>query len=573
MFTCRPTSLTITLYLLCALSGAAQIASAATISICPAGTEIHSGVRAQAFYSASGEQQLLLIGDEKPERSECASLEIPQNYDSIEWVALQPRQDGNAYANRITLQGNFEPNDVTVSEIIASAPRSTQQTSEVSEPQSQFEALTFGIEERASWINGERLECRAGEDVAGVQLRSGVNLPRNEQLHLLGSGTGEFQLLLADAAHIQNQSSIPLGLFSLKNEMPTTLSHFDIPQNSAPWIALTLLCPASAATVRIDRIDSHPPQETMEYKRSAWVWQPSFWQQSPEFFWRLRALEDIREFFITVPVNVGGEVSNAPLLRQFLREADSRNIRIWAVIGDRNDVLEENRGLLRTRVSAYRRFNERSQNEEMLAGVQLDIEPYLLPGHNLASGIWRERYLQTIRAAIDTAGESLPVDLVMPVWWGDHSDWGSSFLNRLDFRSSITVMNYRTDFERLYYGAIPFLDWGREHQRPVRIALETGTLEDETQRIYVASDDTGRLWSLQIGSTPILVLFETPQNNLIGSPYSFASERDFSAGTLTFAGDQQRLNTISDQLTESWRQWPTFTGIAVHGLDEIYAEK
>jgi len=567
------TSLWISFLLLALLSSKVKIVEAATIGICPPGTEINSGMRARAFYSASGEQQLLLTSEDELSSSECASIEIPQDFDMIEWAAPVPERDSDYAAGRLTLQGSFAPNAVAISEIIANSATPAPQTTEVSEPQYEFEALTFGIEERASWVNGERLECRSGESVAGVQLRSRVSLPRNEQLHLLGSGTGEFQLLVADAARIQNESSLSLGSFSLNSEISNTLSHFDIPPNSAPWIALTILCPASSATVRIDHIESHPPRMTTESNRSAWVWQPSVWQQNPKFFWRLRTLEDIQEFFITIPVNVGGEVSNAALLREFLREAAAQNIRVWAVIGDRNDVLEENRRLLRTRVSAYRRFNDRSSREEKLAGVQLDIEPYLLPSHDLASSIWRERYLQTIQAAIDTAGESLPVDLVMPVWWGNHSDWGSNLLNRLNYPSlSITVMNYRTDLQRLHIGAIPFLDWGSEHQRPVRMALETGTLEDETQRIYNIHDDTGRLWRLQIGSTPILVLFKTPQENLIGSAYRFASEGIFSAGNLTFGGDQQRLNAIANHLNELWQQWPTFVGIALHGLDEIYAE-
>ena len=537
---------------------------------------IGPGMRAQTFYSQAGEQQLLIISDGELNGGQCDTIRLPQPSEAIAWASLLPQRNGSGQTDRLILQGSFAPDAVAISEIIGNppAPMPARQTGAAPDPLPNYDAVVFGIDERATWLNGKQLQCSAGDHVAGVQLRSRSNLPRNEQLHLLGSGDGEFRVMIADSARIQSESSLPLGSLVLSGGAPATLSRFNMPPNSSPWLAITMLCPPSAATITIDDIDFHPIMESAEPIRSAWVWQPSVWQQNPEFFWRLQSLENIQEFFITAPVNVSGEVSGATRLRQFVREANARNIRVWAVIGDSNDVLEENRGLLRTRVSAYRRFNSRSTNDEKLAGVQLDIEPYLLPGHNLAASVWRERYLQTIRAATDTAGEALLVDIVMPVWWGTHADWGPNFLNQLEAPNlSITVMNYRTDAQRLHAGAIPFLKWGSEQQRPVRMALETGTLGDETQRIYHANENRGRLWSMRISSTPILVLFNTPQQDLPGTAYSLTSEREFSASNLTFGGDQQQLNALADQLSERWQQWPTFVGIALHGLDEIYAEQ
>lgn len=561
-------------YALTVTAGSPRLANAASISLCPADTELGPGIRSEFFYSQSGDLQILALSEDEIENAQCLSTQLPQPLESISWASVVTPDAARNLGNRIILQGSFMPNSVAVSEIIGSEPATPQPQQPVSQPEPRFDAVVFGIEERAVWSNDERLQCAAGSNVAGVQLRSRDRIPQNEQLQLLWSGSGRFQILLADEEGIRNESSQVLGELNSEDSESTNLSRLSMLQNPDPWVALTLLCPASGGELELLSIDFLPAIEESDVTRSAWVWQPSLWRENPEFFWRLSQLENIQEFYITVPVNVIGEISNAQQLRDFIRDASSRGIRIWAVIGDRNDVLEENQNLLRTRVSAYIRFNSRSVEEERLAGVQLDIEPYLLPGHNLAIDIWRERYLETIAAAMQIAGDSLSIDLVMPVWWGDHPSWGPSFLNRLDAPNlSITVMNYRTDIQQLLRGAIPFLNWGNEKQRAVRMGLETGTLSNETQRIYRSETSRGELWALNLGESPLLVLFNNSQEGLDGAAYRLDSEREFSASNLSFSGDQQLLNATASQLSEKWQQWPSFVGMALHGLDEVYREQ
>lgn len=196
-----------------------------------------------------------------------------------------------------------------------------------------------------------------------------------------------------------------------------------------------------------------------------------------------------------------------------------------------------------------------------------------MPGQNLAGGLWRERYLSTIVAARDFAGDTLPVDLVIPVWWGTHPEWGDLLLDRLiDLDISLTIMNYRTDYDRLLAGAVPYLNWGNQHQVPVRIALETGTLRNETRRVYTSVVDAGELWSIRIGSSSVLVLFNAIQQGLSGKAYSLQQELEFSASNLTFAGDQPGLKEMSNRLMEELGDWSSFAGMALHGLEEVYAK-
>ena len=557
-----------------------SLSFAASIGICDADIELREEISSKEFYSASGERQLLVVTDTELSPELCESVSLPQPASAILWSSLLPSDLHINTYNQVILQGSFLPNSAEISEIITREPTSTPSASPVTVEQQlngfeDFDSLPFGIEERAQWIGGNQLVCRDGTEVAGIQLKANSPWPESNRLRISASGRGEFQVAVANELHIENEASVALGSLPLSGSDHFETHQFNLPNNPLAWQAITLICPLSAASLHINSITL---PSTIDYpidrSRSAWVWNPSTWQNNPQFFWKLQNLESINEFYITVPINPAGEVTNPQQLSAFVRQASEKNIKIWAVIGDRHDVLPESLTILQTRIAAYRRYNTRVDSTEKLAGVQLDIEPYLLPGHQLAKDLWRDRYLQTVSAAKHTAGELLHVDLVMPVWWGSHENWGPKLLSALSLPGiSLTIMNYRTDYQQLLSGMPPFLEWGERNQQEVRIALETGTLGDETQRSYGRNNQEGELWHLQIGSTPILVLFDQPQQNLAGESFSLRFERIFSADNLSFGGDQLRLNEIADRLSEELSFWPSFAGTALHGLDEVYADR
>ena len=553
---------------------------AATIGICEASIEIRADMRAQEFYSATGERQLLIVSDSSLDTALCESTSLPQTADSILWSALLPSSDIISPQTQLILQGSFAADRAQISEIITTEPaqpamQESRQPSEATEELAdEFEHVLFGVEERAQWLGGNQLDCASGTQAAGIQLISNYQWPQNTFVQINASGIGEFRVAIADEQNIANESTVSLGSIQLSGNANDISRSFALPDTRSEWKAITLTCPQGAGIISIDAIALRPVIiNDSERSRSAWIWNPSTWLNQADFFWTVQGLEDIGEFYVTVPVNEAGEVNNPQELSAFIKAASARDIKIWAVIGDRHDVLPETQSLLRTRVAAYRRYNTRVAVNEQLAGVQLDIEPYLLPGNTLAKDLWRDRYLQTISAAKQSAGESLHIDLVMPVWWGVHANWGPKLLDALTLPGiSLTIMNYRTDYEQLLTGMTPFLEWGVRNGQAVRVALETGSLSDETQRAYVRNTQ-GELWQLQIGTTPILVLFAEAQQNLPGVALSQRFERVFSADKLTFSGDQLRLNDISNRLSEELDNWASFAGIALHGLDEVYADQ
>jgi hypothetical protein len=306
--------------------------------------------------------------------------------------------------------------------------------------------------------------------------------------------------------------------------------------------------------------------------RTAWLWSPSLWQDTPELVWQLQTQQHLRAIYVTVPVNADSEVENPEALAAFISAASARNLKVWAVIGDPRDVLAASRGALQSRLEAYQLYNQAAVSEARLTGVQLDIEPYLLPGFALAQQHWRDSYLAVVAFAHELLGKQLALDLVIPQWWGTHADWSEQFLNALPLPGvSLTVMNYRTDAARLRQAAEPFLKFGQRTGMPVRMALETSRLADDARRYYAGNAKAGELWLLDVRGTAVLVLLSAKVAGLPGQPFSFTEETVVSASATTFAGDLLHMSDVADEVESQWASWPTFAGIALHGLEETLA--
>ncbi|NQV71393.1 MAG: hypothetical protein HQ498_15310 [Pseudohongiella sp.] len=553
---------------------------AAEISLCDLEVRISDAEYGRSFYSIDGRGVQLSAHEEDGGFDSCASFSIPVPANAVLWLGAMPTASEQEEINRIILQGQFEGqrpivSEIIVSEIIISNDEPPIQSSGLARsnllPPS--ETLVFGIDNRVVFTQASQLSCAPGSNAAGIQIRSLFPWPDNMQLHIEASGSGQFVVGVASVVGVANESITEIGVLDLSSQSATE-TRFALPTTQSPWAALSLLCPSDESVLNLSKVQLLPNAEPIQSNRSAWLWAPEIWQQNAESIWSLRADEQIDEIYITVPVTSDGQVEDIIALREFVYQAGSRGIQVWPVIGDYRDVLPASLPALLTRVEAYSRYNAEANRESQLAGVQLDIEPYLIPGFNLGGGHWRERYLHTIEAVHAVIAGELLVDLVVPVWWGTHPEWGDKLLDELDLADlSITVMNYRTDEERLREGAQPFLRWGLKYNKSVRIALETGSLGDETQKIYEPVATGGRLWKVSLGSVDVLVLLNEVHQGLPGQSYRLVDERTFSAANLTFAGDQSRLNDTANRLMQDWAGWRSFKGIAIHGLDEVYGMK
>jgi len=100
---------------------------------------------------------------------------------------------------------------------------------------------------------------------------------------------------------------------------------------------------------------------------------------------------------------------HAASTREVIRSADRRNIRIWALSGH---------ATWATNPRAARQWTRAVARTEGLAGIVLDVEPYLLDGWQTHRQETIKTYLRMLRAAKRGAGD-LPVMATVPFWF-DH---------------------------------------------------------------------------------------------------------------------------------------------------------
>ncbi|SEO65515.1 hypothetical protein [Aquisalimonas asiatica] len=551
------------------------LADTASIMICEEDDAVGSARFEAPYYGVDGSRQRLLLADETGAAPEgCVRQTLPGiAVDQVLWAgpAEPDLPDEDLYS--LTLQGRFDGDAVTVSEVISNIPLASPERSYLPFNESvvrDFEPRAFGVDERVRVEADNTLRCEAGSRVAGVLFRSGRRWLASSPMQLVveARGSGAFEVAIGDSRRDDEETPLTLGTLAVDDTEPQTF-RFPVPGNDRNWSSLTVVCPAESAALRIDDIRMEPREREQEAPRGAWFWSPGFWQDRPETLWAAAEEQGLDELYVSVPTSAGG-VESPEALARFLADASERGLAVWAVVGDPHDVLEQSWPALRARMKAFRQFNETSEAGARLAGVQLDIEPYLLPGFAQNHDLWRERWVDTVAVAQDALDGAMPVDLVVPSWWGIHPRWGEKLFAALDWSGvRMTVMNYHTDPERLRHDAEPFLSWGENHGHRIRMALEAGSLPDETQRRYVRSDDdTGRLWLVSVDQTPVLLLLAEPAAGLPGRAFSYSGAVNIPASRYTFDGDLDHLSVVAAALEPYWLGWSAFGGLSIHGLDE-----
>ena len=546
---------------------------AAAVSLCESRTPTANAET--ELYGPNGQLLRLSVADVPVEG--CVSADLPVPTAAVRWFMLTDIPAAEAPPRALGLQGYFDAHDARVSELIyaqAEVPGAPGYIPFFSDMQPYLRIRSFGVEERAVFEGG-RLTCTAGTQVAGIALHANALWEHlaGTALEISARGSGEFDLAIADAAREREER--PLGLGVVKPGNPAITARYSLPTQDQRWTSLAIFCPKSASSLTLEALRLVPARHAPPGGRATWLWEPALWRDTPESVWQIVRQEGLRKIFITVPVAETGDVTDPGLLAAFVAAAGALNVEVWAVLGDRSDVLPENLPLLLARAAAYLRFNA-AHPQAPLAGLQLDIEPYLLPGSTLAPDYWRQRYIATVTAVHAQLAQQLPLDLVMPVWWGAHPAWGAPLLDALKLpQLSLTVMNYRTDLDALRAGAMPFFAWGEANGRGITMALEKGRAgvnagngREETRIDYAAAATAGELWLLELGGMSLLLLLDSPHADLPGQVYAKTGERTISIGTISFAGAAQNLEATATALEAEWSAWTSFAGLAIHGLDQ-----
>lgn len=426
-----------------------------------------------------------------------------------------------------------------------------------------MQVRSYGVEERvqARLDKGSlRIDCRAGTRPAGVLLSGPWTIPRlRAQLAATHSGKGQFSLQAADAAQAARESALDMGQFAASGSGSTRLA---LPPalDQAGWRHFVLACPAGGGSLALESLTLEP-QAAGAAPRSTWIWDRSAWLERGEELLDWAAREHIGELFIVVRL-AEGRVQDPELLAAFVRRAGQRGIGVSAVEGDPHMVLPGERAATAARARAYAAYNAAAEPAARLKSIQFDIEPYLLPEHVLPAARLDSEYVATL-AALRAAAGSMPLEFVVPFWWGDRQAVLDGLARHAD---AVSVMDYRTDPDQILAFAIPFLDWAADKGKRVRIALEAGPLPLETQRRYrrAQTGAAGDMLLFTVEGQQLAVLLRQPLAHPRAQPYTLVDTRRIDGSATTFHKDKDALRALLPRLEADFGAWPGFAGIALH---------
>jgi|GEM_PF-1335617 len=299
--------------------------------------------------------------------------------------------------------------------------------------------------------------------------------------------------------------------------------------------------------------------------RASWFWSPASWMVAPKQIFDAQNNLALTRIYITVPVS-NRQVQNHQQLRQFLQAAHEHGLQVWVVIGDPYAVLDNGKEHFLELVEAYQGFNT-ANSQQQLDGLQLDIEPYLLPGYQLNPAIWLQKQAKIVNV-IHQIAPKMSLDLVLPFWFEPaHGDSADLLANVEASIVSITVMNYRTNSEQIIEFAEKFLAWGELRKKAVFIALESLGLPEEDRRVYRQAE-SGELWHFSFKTAPVLLLLQQQTQDLPGGKaYRFLYSRKIDGSSTSFFRQPGELTRLLPSLESHFSAWSSFAGIALHGQE------
>ena len=345
------------------------------------------------------------------------------------------------------------------------------------------------------------------------------------------------------------------------------LTAIDVPGDAtllaAPWFVVT--CPAADGKITLTDLRLAGQAVVPPPSRSAWAWRPSRWRDAPQ-----RLLDEARgrrldRLFVTVEIGDDGVV-DATRLATFVSDAHQAGIEVVAVEGDPGMALAGGRGVALSRFAALSAYQHSAAPAARLDGVQYDIEPYLLPAFAADPDAVFRGWAETLDA-FAAAKPPFPLDLVLPFWLLDTPAAPLVMPAIARTAQRVTVMAYRTTAAEVMRAAEPLLAWGTVASLPVLVALEAGSLVDETTHHYTRAA-SGPLWIVpQADGEALLLLLHQPRPAVAAARvYALDRESVFAASRISFLGDHAGMEATAAHIADGLRAWPSFGGLAFHGL-------
>ena len=306
-----------------------------------------------------------------------------------------------------------------------------------------------------------------------------------------------------------------------------------------------------------------PPAEAYTFRKSAWIWETGLWREDPSGLLQRASDGGYDRLFIALEIE-DGVVAHQDALAAFIRSGLAQGVEVLAVEGDPRMVTPEGLEYALGRARAIAAYNE-ARPEAPLAGLQYDIEPYLLEIYKADPAGVLEKWSAAITALSAAYGDR--VGAVIPFWMPAAPGGMPALTAASPSIRSLTAMAYRTDPDAIVSAASGVLAAGQELGLPVNVALEAGPLEDEYLFVYRRSPSGELLLSPDQGPEQTVSLFSDavhPQGD--AAAFSYSHSVTAPASRVSFLGDGEALEAALNETRARLAAHPSFAGIALHGV-------
>lgn len=321
--------------------------------------------------------------------------------------------------------------------------------------------------------------------------------------------------------------------------------------------------------VSIHRIQSKSQQTSSKslVNLAMWNWEASTWLNYPEKFIKTVKSKGIDQIYLQLSID-NDKIADEEQLIELLDIAANNQIKIIAVEGSPDMVIESGLKYAIERNQVIKQFCQARKDKPCLAGIQYDIEPYILKEYNQDPKATWQLWNNAIKMLSQSWGDK--IEVVIPFWLRNIDNGEQIVQDIAPYTSKYIVMVYRTDYDLIYNLSTDWLSWGDKNSKKITIALESGILDDELEKFYVPSKTYGEIEKVAFNDKDVILLNKeklTSDNAIYTYSASSLEKSDAKNHIISFMGKEDNLFKTVNLLADVFPEWSSFDGIALHGLN------
>jgi hypothetical protein len=406
---------------------------------------------------------------------------------------------------------------------------------------------------------------RCGYTVALQRAGAGVDGLSYDTLHLRGRVLGRVTLALADEAAQRREENIPLtqvtGDIDLRLPLGTVARRLDLRRLAA--LVILPETPESQIGLELLTLEHTTGPRQKVPGLGFWVWEYRHALAHPEKVLGACRRYDCGRLLVQMPA-LEDDASVWEAYAQFLSTAPNQGIEAFALDGYPEAIHTPEALLQKVRrlraVLAGRPF----------AGLQLDIEPYLLEGF-FVDDTGLVRYLAVLEQMREALGGKARLSVVIPFWFAAQTLNGRPVAFAvMDRADEVAVMSYRTGVDELCAITEDILRYGNLIGTPVWLALETRPLPVE-RHVVLTREPRRDLADAYVDQTGQRLLFQRPPATDGLAWFRVHHRTTVRPERLTFAGRTRLQVRAAVATVLAIVAHPSLAGMLIHDLDGFLA--